>query len=207
MDIEKVTYALSALLESCYQIHNIARNGIVDEKVIGALLRGVLKVEPQNTECVYPKSCLIEGYTYFADLSKFEQKTVTDLTRYMFELYKLTDKYKKLTEARESLGALISSIRKNLANEVEKCKYTATTLSNWYKTNIFDNHVHQIPIYGEKEMLTNERNMHFIRALFVAGIRSSILWEQVGGTQFGCLWNKSRIAICAKDTLTKIQEL
>ena len=45
MDINKITYSLAALTETAYQIYNIARNGIIDEKVVSALLRGVLKVD------------------------------------------------------------------------------------------------------------------------------------------------------------------
>ena len=83
MDINKITYSLAALTETAYQIYNIARNGIIDEKVVSALLRGVLKVEPSTTESVYPKSCLIHGLTYLYDMSKLDKTAAVDMTKYM----------------------------------------------------------------------------------------------------------------------------
>ena len=116
MDINKITYSLAALTETAYQIYNIARNGIIDEKVVSALLRGVLKVEPSTTESVYPKSCLIHGLTYLYDMSKLDKTAAVDMTKYMCEFIKLTSKYTGETEARNKLGDVITSIRKNLAN-------------------------------------------------------------------------------------------
>ena len=192
MDINKITYSLAALTETAYQIYNIARNGIIDEKVVSALLRGVLKVEPSTTESVYPKSCLIHGLTYLYDMSKLDKTAAVDMTKYMCEFIKLTSKYTGETEARNKLGDVITSIRKNLANEVEKCSYTARTLAEWYKTEIFDKEIYRI----EK----------FIRALLVSGIRACTLWTQVGGTNFNTLFSKSRISICSHEMLNKIQE-
>lgn len=204
MEIEKVTYALAAIVESARQIHQIARNGIIDERIVGCLLRGVLRVEPESTESVYPKSCLTGGLNYLADVTQLDPKEAHDITRYMFSFFKLTEKYLTEAEARESLGTQITYIRKSLMDQVEKSTFTAKQLSSWYKTNIFDRQIHQIPIYGDKQYLTVERNVNFIRALIVSGIRACILWKQVGGTQLNCFFNKSRISICAKDFLSKL---
>ena len=206
MDINKITYSLAALTETAYQIYNIARNGIIDEKVVSALLRGVLKVEPSTTESVYPKSCLIHGLTYLYDMSKLDKTAAVDMTKYMCEFIKLTSKYTGETEARNKRGDVITSIRKNLANEVEKCSYTARTLAEWYKTEIFDKEIYRIEIYGTREALQNTKNMQFIRALLVSGIRACTLWTQVGGTNFNTLFSKSRISICSHEMLNKIQE-
>lgn len=209
MEIEKITYALAAMIESAFQIYTIAHTGVVNDQKVDALLRGVLKVEPSTTASVYPKSCLKDGYTYLADVSTFTAKIASvqatrEVTKYLFEFFEITDKYLKETDAREALKQSITQIRRGLADEVAKGFYTSSKLSEWYQTHIFNKGVHQIKIFGEKEHLTDPTTITYIRALIVSAIRACVLWKQVGGSQIKCFFNKSRISICAKDNLSKL---
>lgn len=59
----------------------------------------------------------------------------------------------------------------------------------------------RIQVTGEPRYLQNQDNANKIRALLLSGIRSAILWEQVGGRRWHLLVFRSRLAKAAKNML------
>lgn len=207
MDINKVTYSLASLFEITYQIENIITNNIVDVNSIGNLVKAVLKTESQETEKIYSKYGLKNGFQYLADSSKFDKDTSKKMIFYSKNSIRLTEIYLNNTDLRTNLSNKINSIRCNLANYEgkEKLNYVCKELADWYNTNITKNNLFAFQLICNQNTKSSlEKNIIYIRALIVAAIRAQILFCQTGGAGLSLLFKKSQISICAQYTLKNL---
>ena len=62
----------------------------------------------------------------------------------------------------------------------------------------------RIQVAGEPAILKQESNQHKIRALLLAGIRSAVLWRQVGGKRRNILFSRTKILAQAEQLLGEI---
>jgi len=59
----------------------------------------------------------------------------------------------------------------------------------------------RLSISGKPEFLKQPDKVAFIRALLLAGIRSAILWRQVGGRQWRLVFQRRRMLTQAEQLL------
>ena len=64
-------------------------------------------------------------------------------------------------------------------------------------SDIYVNTVSTIPpkiqVEGNREYLSQLNNTYRVRSMLFAGIRSAVLWRQLGGTRWGLFFNRRRI--------------
>jgi high frequency lysogenization protein len=61
-----------------------------------------------------------------------------------------------------------------------------------------------IQVAGEPSLLKQQNNQHKIRALLLAGVRSSVLWRQVGGKRRNILFGRTKLVACAQQLLKEL---
>jgi high frequency lysogenization protein len=59
----------------------------------------------------------------------------------------------------------------------------------------------RVIVQGKPEHLQRERNLHWIRALLFAGLRSAVLWNQVGGSRWSLLFGRQKLLHAARELL------
>ena len=59
---------------------------------------------------------------------------------------------------------------------------------------------------GDPQLLKQVDNQHKVRALLLAGVRSAVLWRQLGGKRRQILLNRQRILVCAEQALAQINQ-
>ncbi|MBL4823491.1 MAG: DUF489 family protein, partial [Colwellia sp.] len=62
----------------------------------------------------------------------------------------------------------------------------------------------RIQVAGEPNILKQTANQHKIRALLLAGIRSTVLWRQVGGKRRRIIFSRNKLVKTAKQLLSTI---
>lgn len=204
MDVKKITYALAATIEAAYQISCIAHDGIINTSIVNSLVRGVLKTECERTTSIYPEKSLKNGYTFFADIKKLDPQKAMEVTRYITNIMGLMSTYLGKQALRANLAEEIQKIKENLSMQEDKSLFVCRHLGNWYGKNITEAGVYSVKIFGAEEQLRKETNLVYIRALLTSALRSTVLWQQLGGTQMNFLFNKSQISICAKQVLNNL---
>jgi high frequency lysogenization protein len=60
---------------------------------------------------------------------------------------------------------------------------------------------HRIQVYGKPELLKQQQTQNKIRALLLAGIRSAVLWRQMGGKRRHFFFAKRKILAIAKTNI------
>jgi high frequency lysogenization protein len=63
----------------------------------------------------------------------------------------------------------------------------------------------RIMMWGNQRILGVNENMEKIRVLLLAGIRSTVLWRQVGGSRWQLLFSRSKIKTMAEKILAEIE--
>ena len=102
--------------------------------------------------------------------------TVFDLQR---QLYRDDAAFAKFGQAVERLSSVSSE------NFTQEC-------SQVYQQHISDLRP-QIIVQGEQDYLQQAEIPPQIRALLLAAVRSSVLWQQKGGNRFKVLWERTRM--------------
>ena len=59
----------------------------------------------------------------------------------------------------------------------------------------------RVIVQGKPDHLQRERNLHWIRALLFAGLRSAVLWRQVGGSRWSLLFGRKKLLLAARELL------
>ncbi len=204
MEINKVTFAFAAAIESLYQIAVIGHTGIINKGIVDHLLKGVLKTEAVTSTSIYPMELLQDGLNYFCSNDKLDSKNLKEVNFYIPRILKLTNIYLEDQEVRKSLGNEIVHIKETLSHQENKSLFVGKHLADWYKNNIFDQNKFAIQIYGSQEFLTKDINLIYVRALLVSAVRATVLWQQMGGTQLNFILNRSKMAISARHMMELI---
>ena len=200
------TITFAAICQIASMVQNIARSGEVDEQQLNIMLSGITVTSPENTLAVYGDSLanikhglqILIGH--LGDDGKHKDP---ELTRYIVSLVNLERRLSKNNKQLSALGQRIEQAkRQNYHYDID-----STQLLNSF-ASIYSDLISplgaRIQVAGEPAILKQEANQHKIRALLLAGIRSAVLWRQVGGKRRNILFSRSKILNCAKQLLNEI---
>jgi len=186
--IEHRTIALAGVLQACKQVQNLARNGRSDAYDTEPSMQSILVLDAINTPAVYGGiNGVNSGLRMLKDgvLSSPQAQDV-ELLRYVMtvfdlqrQLYRDDAAFAKFGQAVERLSSVSSE------NFTQEC-------SQVYQQHISDLRP-QIIVQGEQDYLQQAEIPPQIRALLLAAVRSSVLWQQKGGNRFKVLWERTRM--------------
>ncbi len=191
--------ALAGLFQACTLVKQVAYRGLADNAPYTCSIDSILVVDAENVEAVYGG---LSGLTHgLAALQRaFSQRAQArdaDVIRYAINLLhlerKLVKRPKLMATLRQGITAASSQARhfhsthpNVIANLADLYVRTVSTLSP------------RIMVKGEPSVLSNPENAGRVRALLLAGIRSTVLWRQCGGNRLNLLLHRRRILETAK---------
>lgn len=186
--------AMASLLQSCLLIRQIARHGEWDEQVAATCIYSLFQMDADSVTDVYGDyQGLQSGLKYLKNILQHKiERADIEITRYALSLLHLE---RKLIEKR----GMLDKIRQQLyaiQNEFNIRDITNTTLHSRI-ADIYVSTISTIPpkiqVEGEREYLAQISNTWRVRTLLFCGIRSAVLWRQLGGTRWGLFWGRKRI--------------
>jgi len=207
------TITLAAICQAAYLVQQVSRTGKIDDNALEVLLNSIKVTSPDNTLAVYGgeliniKQGLELLINHLGDSSSANSKgqKVKDpeLTRYIISLINLERKLVKHPKQLAKLGERIDDSKRQL----EHFSITSETLISSF-ASIYSDIISplgaRIQVTGEPSMLKQTENQHKIRALLLAGIRSAVLWRQVGGKRRSILFSRNKIVKTAEQLLNTI---
>jgi len=186
--------ALAGLLQSCLQVRQLASQGDWDEPAAAACIHSLFQLDADSVADVY------EGHqglrTGLTHLKKLLQRNVgradLEISRYALSLLHLE---RKLT--RNSM--MLDKVRQGLyeiRNEFDIRDIGNTTMLSRI-ADLYVSTISTIPpkiqVEGEREYLTQLNNTWRIRTMLFCGMRSAVLWRQLGGSRWGLFFGRRRI--------------
>lgn len=182
--------ALAAVFQSSGLVHELATTGCVDKVSFETCINSLFIFSPESVNDLYTESGLQFG---FKTLKNILTKTVdikhNHLLRYALTLIKLEKKVKKNNFIQDCIRQGIKQItrQKKYLEETSDTSIANSrviaSLSSLYKESI-STLTPQIKVVGQPQYLQIEMNANRVRSLLLAGIRSVILWRQLGGSSW-----------------------
>jgi len=203
----EITLALAGIFQAISLIKSIAKTGKVDEAAFLTSIKTIYKITSQNVNAIYDG---IDGLylglketARFFDLEKKGQDP--EITRYLLGLIYLERKLSYNKKMQNELGQRILRATEQarffspthptiLANLADAYSQTLGSLS------------YRISIIGRANYLHRQELMDKIRALLLAGIRSTVLWRQIGGSRWELILGKKQIPKIAAELCKKCEE-
>lgn len=205
-NLEKQTITMAAVCQVAALVQKIARSGANIDDELKVMLESIIITSPDNTLEVYGNdiSHLKMGLTALIEqLGNQTKQKDPELTRYVVSLLGLERRLANKRNQLSLLGERIEQCQRQLAHYEIDSDTLIASLASIY-SDLLSPLGTPIQVAGEPERLKQTSNQHKIRALLLAGIRSSVLWRQVGGKRRNILFGRSKLVACAEQLLKQI---
>ena len=187
--------ALAGVFESAALVDRLAKTGQVQDGPLACLLGSLLVRNPKDTLEVYGGDHLNlrDGLRALAGALERDQGNLPRETlRYALNLLTLQRQLDKRSDMLQVIGKRLEQIDSQSQlfgithdNVIASCAALyQDTLSTFRQ---------RIQVHGEMRHLQDSRNADKVRALLLAGIRSAMLWRQLGGRRWQLLFSRRKL--------------
>lgn len=193
---QQQTLALAGIAQSAFLVHQLAQHGFVAHDKFATAINSLFLTNPKTTEEVYGSVGKLNlGMQVLQEIltGTATAFTPTAVMRYQLGLlfleYKLGKKPELLTEISTGLAAIRT---KYLGDNIAENANAIEDISRLYLGTI-STLSFRIQVRGEMSYLKNTQVACKVRVLLFAGIRSAVLWRQVGGKRWHLLFRRKQI--------------
>lgn len=187
--------ALAGVFEAAALVDRLAKTGQIQEGALGCMLGSLLVRSPKDTLEVYGGDHLNlrDGMRALAGaLERNPQSLPRETLRYAVALISLQRQLDKRDDMLQVIGNRLQQIDSQAQlfgiahdNVIAACAALyQDTLSTFRQ---------RIQVHGEMRHLQDSRNADKVRALLLAGIRSAMLWRQLGGRRWQLLFSRRKL--------------
>ena len=194
--------ALGGLFQAVSLVQQVAREGNADSESFESSIASVLRLDADDTDAVYGGDLqLRHGLQVLCrQLGKDKSLQDAELMRYAVSLMFLE---RQLVRSPK----LMDRLRQGIDTAIGQSEHFSIThenvlarLADTYASTVSQLRP-RIMVQGKPEYLNTAANANRIRALLLAGMRSAVLWRQLGGNRLRLLWTRKHIVRCAEGLL------
>lgn len=204
--LENTTIALAGMVQAVSLVRELAQTGKTDESAFQASIASIFNTDPVSVIDVFGSLANIRlGLEKLISALSNEPSKDRSLMRYVVSLIHLQKKIKNAPQIRNNLKQRIYQTKK----QVDYFHLTHSTvianLADIY-LNTISTFKFRIMIWGSPRIMNTSEVMEKIRALLLAGIRSTVLWRQTGGSRLQLLFSRAKIKSKATELLSQIRQ-
>lgn len=186
--------ALGAVFTVAQQVDKFAQTGAFDEPVIECLIKSLLVINPPTALAVYDGNDerLIEGYYKLSAFLGQQSKLSREIIRYALSLILLERQLK-------SNPAMVQTISERLPIIQTKVDHFGLLHDNVFAAcgALYEETIstfrRRIQVIGDVGYLQQPSAAPRIRTLLLTGIRSAMLYYQVGGRRWHLLFKRRKL--------------
>lgn len=190
--------ALAGIFQSAYLVLKIARTGIHPQDSFETAISSLFVFNPDDTTEVYGKvENLMTGLRLCSEI--LSRKGAMDgptenfeILRYSLSLLQLERKLSHQPRMLEHIGEQLQEIARQANHFSCTHQQVLSNLADLYQETLSTLPL-RIQVRGEMTYLQNPINISKVRALLLAGIRSAVLWHQLGGRRWHLLMSRKRL--------------
>ena len=206
-DFER-TMALAGVFQAAELVHACANGRSVDERAVRCSISSTLRLDAATvTDVYFEPHGLSVGFTRLASqLDSGGRSQLPEVARYTSDLIALERQLMRRHDLVERVQHGVRLARNQVQGGDAVVLNDATglldeavlgTLAQTYKDTL--SHLRpRIMVRGDPELLKHAARADKIRALLLAGIRSCVLWRQVGGSRRWMLFKRKQILRLAR---------
>jgi len=210
--------ALAAVSQSAALVAKLATHGNASQTELIASVNALLVLSPQSEADVYPNlGHLNLGLRTLSDMfAQLRTPENISAVRYTLGMIVLRSKLDSAPSMQSNIRSGLQSVQPlqlipenatpwrleehDKTDEQLRQERTFEQLATLYQDTI-STLPHRIQVQGQADYLQNDYVANRVRALLLAGIRSAVLWHQLGGRRWRLLLYRKRIA----DTATSLR--
>lgn len=197
------TIAFAGICQAVALVQQVAKNGRCDSDAFETSLKAILNTAPSNTVGVYGREsdlklgleCLVQGID--------STPTGSEITRYIISLMALERKLQSRNDAMAQLGDRIQMLDRQLEHFELLDEQMLSNLASVY-LDVISPVGPRIQVTGTPSVLQQTSNQHKVRALLLSGIRSAVLWRQVGGKRRHLIFGRKKMVEQAQILLARM---
>ncbi len=208
--------ALAAVAQSAALVAKLAVHGNASQTELLASVNPLLVLNPRSEADVYPNlGHLNLGLRTLHDMfSQTRAPENADLVRYTLSMLLLSNKLESNSSMQDKIRSTMQTIqplqlipenatpwRMDGSEKTEgqlRQEQTFEQIATLYQDTI-STLSHRIQVQGKMDYLQNEYVSNRVRSLLLAGIRSAVLWRQLGGRRWRLLVYRKRVKETASD--------
>jgi high frequency lysogenization protein len=194
--------AFAGILQALQLTQSTAYGKPYDLESLQTTLTSILRVDAATVEEVYGGVAGVKNGLRLlkTQLMSGRQKPDNELSRYLVVLLHLERKLRKRADLLDKLTTGIERAQKQLEHFDISHANVLASLADTYAQTISTLQP-RIMVKGEPTRLSETGVATQIRALLLAAMRSAVLWRQCGGTSFGLLLGRRKLADTAAGLL------
>ncbi len=198
--IEDRTLALAGVIQAGELVSQVAQSGQCSGQAATASLASIFEDSPKDTASTYGGVTGIRlGLRMLDEL--LGQRAANPSLRTLHIALALLKLGKQLSKDKTRLGELASAIELSKSawqsSESPLDPAVLAQLADAYQAHISTMRF-RIKVQGNPEILKNTEKVQLIRSLLLAGLRSAILWQQLGGNQWRLITERKAMAAAAE---------
>lgn len=203
----EITLALAGVFQSAALVEQLAKTGYVPPKPFKANIDSLFQMNPDCTDAVYGGIEHMElGLSVLADvLHHHKNNDYRESLRYVLGVLHLQKKLSGNSKMIATVGERLDKTKHQVEHFGSTHDNVIANLADIY-TETISSFRFRIQVSGDYNYLQQTRIASQIRALLFAGIRSSMLWRQVGGKRWQVIFSRKRLAREADAMLKEIKE-
>jgi len=186
------TIAFAGICQAVALVQQVAKDGYCDSDAFETSLRAILSTNPRSTIDVFGTEanlkvgleCLVKGID--------STPAGSAITRYIISLMALERKLNSRRDAMSQLGDRIQMIERQVQHFDLLEDQMISNLASIY-LDVISPIGPRIQVAGTPSVLQQTSNQHKVRALLLSGIRSTVLWRQVGGKRRHLIFGRKKM--------------
>ncbi len=200
------TIALAGLFQAASLTQQVAQKGVADTAAMEASIQSLFQIDAESVEAVYGgvkgvKAGLQQLCTQISSVNLQN----SEIARYVLSLTHLERKLAANPTMMTHISDTIQLTTRRLEHFPMLHSNILAQLGDLYSETI-STLKPRIMVNGEPAHLQNPDNANKIRALLLAGIRSTLLWRQCGGRRLQLLFGRGKIVTLAQNLLEALQK-
>ncbi len=186
--------ALAGVFQAAELVRQAAQHGTWSGYAASASLDSLFRLESDSVEEVYGGSERLRlGLETLAGVLGGEDSHAQSL-QYAVALLQLQRKFMRDGAMMQEVGIALERIERETAalEEPQREEQRAEAVADLY-TRTVSTMTPRIVVNGNPRYLQTPRTVAWIRALLFSGLRSGVLWQQLGGGRFKLLFGRRRL--------------
>lgn len=202
---EDQVMALAGIFQSATLIEQLARKGDINQAAFDCCIDSLFTFESNSVLDIYGDIAgLNRGLQALVEyLDGRNVQTGKSAAYYIMAMMKLSNNLIEQEALSNQLQEDLRNIQRHSTDFEMSQKSVLNNIDGLYQKSI--SHLQpRIIVRGDQTILSNSNNAAKVRALIFAGIRSAVLWHQLGGSKWKLIFLRRKYVECAKKLLATI---
>ena len=206
IDLTGQVMALAAIFQWATQVESLAKQGRCDNHLLEVAINGLFCQNPDAPIEVYGQlPHLRTGLNALLDSLQRKPASHHDTIRYVMGILHLQ---KRLQKKQGMLGTIATRLQKSW----QQAEHFSTTHENVVASlaDIYSETIStfsfRIQVMGEYQHLQQQHVANQIRVFLFSGIRSAVLWRQLGGSRAKVIFQRKRLINQCRQLLNQAEK-